>query len=179
MEPITYRLDETDIVAANDLWRRAAIRVWRILVLAGIYWAMWFGIFLLVVNHLSVANVIGALVGTAIAALLVVMIVIWINGRFYFPRRARKSFRQHKAIHHPITLQWTEDRVLIDQETAHNHMPWQDLVRWAEDDRTLILLITDMLFSPVPKRALSPALLEEVRSRLLAANVPKARLFPI
>jgi len=172
---ITYRLTEADIVAGNELWRRSHIRAWAIIGLFLIIWAG-FGCYLHAGGGRSIpySMIVAGLVAAGGMAGLA-----WIS-RTSSRRQALHFFRSAPpTTRGDVTLDWTDSHVTFRQESSHQTLPWHEFRKWDEDDHVLVLLTSGPIFHPLPKQALTPVHVEEVRNRLAAAGVAKVRpVFP-
>lgn len=166
---ITYRLSEADIVAGNELWRRAQIKAWATIALFLTIWTG-FGSYL----HFGGGHsILYAVIVAGLVAVSGVAGLAWIS-RTSSRRQALHFFRSAPPTSRgDVTLDWTDSHVTFRQENSHQTLPWNEFRKWDEDDDVLVLLTSGPIFHPLPKQALTPALVEEVRNRLKAAGVAK------
>jgi hypothetical protein len=85
----------------------------------------------------------------------------------------RKQFRKQPGAHGPRT-------VVFDGAGAHwrwdggsSDILWKNYIRWTEGDKQILLYTSPACFNMLPKRALDPAQLAELRE-MLKQNVPQA-----
>jgi hypothetical protein len=93
--------------------------------------------------------------------------------RFVLPRRARRIFAQQKNLQCPFEFRWDDDALLGVNERGSNRTPWSDYVKWAQDDRIILLYLSDAMFQMVPKRCFGqPAQLEAFLARAVRIGSP-------
>jgi hypothetical protein len=90
-------------------------------------------------------------------------VALWFGAVFLFTflwsrfvsqrRRARRIFRQQKALQRPIEMDWSGDTLKVITETGNNAMPWSDLLKWRENKRMFLPYLSEVMFYIVPKRA--------------------------
>jgi hypothetical protein len=77
------------------------------------------------------------------------------------PRRARRIFAQQKNLQRPFELRWDDDALCGASERGSSNTPWSDYLKSAQDDRIILLYLSDVMFQMVPKRCFGePAQLE-------------------
>jgi hypothetical protein len=86
----------------------------------------------------------------------------------------KQQFRKQPGAHGPRT-------VLFDDEGAHwrwdggsSDILWKNYIRWTEGDKQILLYSSPACFSMLPKRALDPAQLTELRE-ILKQKIQQAR----
>lgn len=72
--------------------------------------------------------------------------------RFVLPRRARRIFAQQKNLQQPFELRWDDDALRGVSERGSSNTPWSDYLKSAQDDRIILLYLSDVMFQMVPKR---------------------------
>jgi hypothetical protein len=177
MEPISYILTEADVRAGNDLWRRANFKSRQLAGFGLFVWVLYSGV-LLLGDPLTPTNL---LVATAFGGGVAVLIIgiIPFAARWQSQRLALRYFRASRAAQQETKVSWTETRLRLEQIDSHQDRPWTDTRDWAENEVVLVLLSHGPVFSAFPKRSLSEAQLDDIRTCLARAGVPKAKLFPI
>ena len=90
------------------------------------------------------------------------------------PQRARRTFSQAKSLHESAQLTWDDEGFRVTNRWEDRLTAWAHLHRWHEDARSILLYQADALVCPLPKLALSPANLADLRARAAAAGVPGA-----
>jgi len=85
----------------------------------------------------------------------------------YLPWRARRTYRQYKAVALPFAAELLADGVHFENELGASTVPWSHVRRWREGKSMFLLYPTEVLFYIVPKSAFSsPALVAEFRTSL-------------
>jgi hypothetical protein len=74
-----------------------------------------------------------------------------IQARVFLPRKVRHLYAQYKGITLPVTYEWDSGRLRGQSAMGHAERKWTDYVKVREDDKVLILYITDYMFEVVPK----------------------------
>ena len=169
------QLTEDDLVASARLHHRLALVGSRNWVRSGILMAVVVAVAIALVV-LAAMPVWVAAVAVPAYALLIIVMLLAMNG-FAVPRQARKVFRQQKSLHTPIRYGWSADGFAVRIPTGQSLTPWSHYLKWAEDDRTILLYHSNPLHQIVPKRALGPADAEAIRGWLADAKVPRAGWF--
>jgi len=101
--------------------------------------------------------------------------LLWILLLQVWPRwEMKQQFRKQPGAHGPRT-------VLFDDEGAHwrwdggsSDILWKNYIRWTEGDKQILLYSSPACFSMLPKRALDPAQLAELR-QMLKQKIQQAR----
>ena len=156
---ISLTLTAEDYVAANRLHclncfrRRGAIAV---LVMFVLPYAVWMAIARL--DQWPATGVIALNAG--FAAVVVFMIA---NYFLLVPIATRRTYRKHKALHRPYTFSWSESGLKITSESGEWHVAWSDYLKWDENALIFILYQAPRLFNILPKRALTPEQIVDLR----------------
>ena len=109
-----------------------------------------------------------------VLAYLVVLAIHFV----YVPWYARSAFKQQKTLHVQADLSWSENGFAISTEDANSLIPWNKYLKWAENDRTILLFLAPTLYHVIPKRALSsPGEIDDFRQILMSSELPSAKLF--
>jgi hypothetical protein len=174
-DPITYQLTEADIVAGNDLWRRAQVRPRRLVTVMIVLWLLYTGLAILCTDRTPSDIILSMLICGA--TVLAVFVVVFALARWQSPRLSVKYFRASRAAQQETQLSWTDDKVRFEQSDAYQDWPWSDAKQWAENGTVLVLLQTGPIFRALPKRVLSEQQLADIRACLARAGVPRAKLF--
>lgn len=131
MEPIQGWLKEADHVAAQWLH----IRPRPIFAIIGI---MLLGVALAAL-YASRSWSIGL-------ALLFVSLILFV----YMPFKARRQFREYKALSERTVIELRDDGIYIRRENGEGLVPWSHLIKWRSNDKLLLLYPTSQLFYPLP-----------------------------
>jgi hypothetical protein len=91
----------------------------------------------------------------------------WIGNRGSVVRRARRVFRQNKALHRPYEVVWSAAGVTLISENGKSTVPWTDFHKSLELEDQFLLFLSDVNFFIIPKRTFSNSpLVEEFRQML-------------
>jgi YcxB-like protein len=166
--PVTIKLDEHDVIAADRLYSQSYFRdpaSWRPIaliwlaaqaVLLAIYafsgmYDKGFVEFLIVVEA-------GLHIGLFIVPILIT--------RLLGPRKARKHFKAMKILHGPIHLSWSAEGLKETTETSTSLTPWNHFPKWREDETSFIIFVAPTMYRVVPKRFLTALQIDALRGYL-------------
>jgi len=100
----------------------------------------------------------------ALNAIFVAIVVLMIAIYFLFvPISTRRTYRKHKALHRPYTYSWSEAGLAITSSSGQWHVAWSDYLKWTENAQVFILYQAPRLFNILPKRALTPEQVVDLR----------------
>jgi len=106
----------------------------------------------------------GAIGVIALNAIFVAIVVLMIAIYFLFvPISTRRTYRKHKALHRPYTYSWSEAGLAITSSSGQWHVAWSDYLKWTENAQVFILYQAPRLFNILPKRALTPEQVVDLR----------------
>ncbi len=134
-----FRISEKDYVNALKLHVRLTPKI--------------IAIYLLVAGALVLVAVFGPplIRGGAIGGLIGGGIVV-IFGRYLFtPILAKHHYRKYKAIHDEFVIELSGDGVCIASSNAKGILPWNDILKWRENEEFLLLYLMPRLYHIVPK----------------------------
>jgi YcxB-like protein len=95
----------------------------------------------------------------------------FIQARFLLPRKVKQLYAQYKGITAPIVYEWDSELFRAQNSMGKSERSWKDFVKIKEDDKVLLLYITDDLFQIVPKSWLKDAWkLEDFRRHATAGR---------
>lgn len=83
---------------------------------------------------------------------IVMLIVVGALVAVYVPWTARRAYRRGKLIRDPADVEWNERSLTIRTTALQSSIPWEDYVKWKENDRLFLLYFSDTLFQVLPKR---------------------------
>ncbi|QCI67240.1 YcxB family protein [Phreatobacter stygius] len=156
---VTVTLTEDDYAAANKLHvLNEYRRPWSLIAIACIVVIYCLFIYASVTGFRSFA-IPGLYVHIIFIALLALPAV---NYLVLAPYTARKTFRQQKTLHHPITYSWSEAGLKATNVSGEWLVPWTDYLKWSEDDRVVLFYQAPRLFQMLPKRAVTAEQLADV-----------------
>jgi hypothetical protein len=151
-QAIDIQLSEEDYVAANRLslsYRRMAyLLLIGALVMVG---------FIVAVQYMFHGGVLNLPLLVVVVGGYFVVLAIWMAVvRFLLlPVRARRIFRQQKAMRRQHRLSWDENGLIVESTTGHAITLWSDIVKWRENRRLFLVYTSDIHVRMVPKRAFS------------------------
>jgi hypothetical protein len=164
---INFELTEKDFVEAykthcsrhpSSKWRRAIIYSCMVLVL---------GAFILHGIATNTSDISGYVP-------LVVLAIAWfVVIRLLQRSSVRKQFRNQPGAHGPRTVVFDGDGAHWRWDGGSSDVLWKNYIRWIEGDKQILLYSSPAYFSMLPKRALDPAQLGELRE-LLKTNIAVA-----
>lgn len=172
---ISFFVTEDDLTAAYRTWygmqlssRRVAIGDVAIGAVFGLVAAA-FG-----AGGGTVAMIQGFLIGSIgwIGFMTIVLALSFLNMK----ANARRLFGLQKNLRDEYHVAWDSAAMDIRTPTITSHLLWTDFVRWAERDTSIIVYQSDYMFNFIPKWAFGEGDLDDLRARLTAAGVPKARV---
>ena len=67
------------------------------------------------------------------------------------PRRARRHYRQYKAIREPIAAELTETGVRFSNEDGEAILPWSKVFQWRQNAQFILIYGMPVLYYIVPK----------------------------
>jgi hypothetical protein len=141
---VSYRITEDDYANAARFhaWRQPFARpLVAALVVAGIIVAL-IGVGLWA--HLPIGPFVAiGLAGGAIGGAFGLFIRI--------PMRARRHYRQYKAIQELITAELTETGINLSTENGGANLQWSKIFQWRQNDRFVFVYPMPILFYLVPK----------------------------
>jgi hypothetical protein len=101
------------------------------------------------------------------------MILIWFWIFVAGPRRAaRRQFRQQPAARGLWTLLIDDGGIHARWEGGSSDVDWKNYIKWRESKNLILLYMSPVTWGMIPKRALDPAQLADLRA-LLEQNVQR------
>lgn len=165
-----FQYTEDDMVAAQMAWWSGSA-TWQAFLKFAIF------VCLLYVGLVYLANWGAPTTPIQILAAILIGLVVTIGGfaigYVVTPRRARKIYREHKAMRGEQQVEWDEEAIRMRSQVGANEMPWTIFHCWLEGPETLLLYQANNLFHAIPKRALSRAQFADIVGHLRAAGVPE------
>lgn len=86
---------------------------------------------------------------------------------------ARKAYAAQKTLQHPMTVSWSAEGFRSIAQQGDWNIAWGDYLKWAEDDKVILLYQGPRLFNMLPKRILTTAQVDDIR-QYVGANVKRA-----
>jgi hypothetical protein len=66
------------------------------------------------------------------------------------PWRAKRSFRQYKALSEPVSMEVREDGLFFKRQHGEGVVPWDHIVKWRRNKALVLLYPTSNVFYIVP-----------------------------
>jgi hypothetical protein len=93
-------------------------------------------------------------IGLTLAGSLAITGVVLVILRFVAcPFKARRNFRQQKALSEEMALSWTDDELLLETGKSRTEMTFADLHGFKASDEIVLLYLTNALYLLVPVAA--------------------------
>lgn len=86
---------------------------------------------------------------------------------------ARKAYAAQKTLQHPMTVSWSAEGFRSIAQQGDWNIAWGDYLKWAENDKVILLYQGPRLFNMLPKRVLTTAQVDDIR-QIVGANVKRA-----
>lgn len=134
-----FRISEKDYVDALKLYGKLTPKMMTIYLLVAV------ALVLIAVfgNPLFRSGAIGGLAGGAIVVIL---------GRYALtPMLARRHYRKYRAIHDEFTIRLDDDGVCLESSNSKGILPWNDVLKWRENEDYLLIYLMPRLYHIVPK----------------------------
>ncbi len=84
----------------------------------------------------------------------------------YLPWNARRIFNQQKEYSAPFEIELTPEAMLAFSQYGYSSRPWGEFHKWREDERLLLLYLSDVLYIVIPKRFLDEQQAAQIRALL-------------
>jgi len=81
---------------------------------------------------------------SAVAAYLVLWLFVFI------PWRAKRSYKQYKALSEPVSVEVRDDGLFFKRENGEGLLPWSHIVKWRQNKKLLLLYPTNNVFHLIP-----------------------------
>jgi hypothetical protein len=86
------------------------------------------------------------------AIAVAVFVILYAVGLFVLtPRRARRHYRQYKAIREPIAAELTETGVRFSNGDGEAILPWSKVFQWRQNAQFILIYGMPVLYYIVPK----------------------------
>lgn len=170
MTDIRFTFTEQDLIAAQRAWWTGVAR-WQAFV--GVAMVIWLGC---AIGFTAAAWSGGGAAPYVLIATVLPIAICLSAGSFaavyvLTPRRARKAFREHKALAGEYILSWTSAALSVRAPMGSSDLPWGVFLCWLDGPETLLLYQSRNLFNAVPKRVLPAGACNEIKTYLVAAGV--------
>lgn len=91
-----------------------------------------------------------ALIYTRSLPLLVSLICLIGIFVFYMPYKARRIFRQYKALSEPVTMEVREEGLFFKRTNAEGLVPWSHIIKWRNNNKLALLYPAGNVFHMIP-----------------------------
>jgi len=137
------------------------------------------GLALIALSVFAAASALAALPhnqkhGTLGVCILLALVYLAIHFGFWYPLRARRIYREYKAVSLPFTAEITEYGIQVDNELGNGLLPWSHIRRWREGSSVFLLYPTNALYHVFPKAMFSPDSMQQFRNTLTERLGPAA-----
>ena len=68
----------------------------------------------------------------------------------FIPWRAKRSYKQYKALSEPVSVEVRDDGLFFKGENGEGLVPWSHVVKWRKSKRLLLLYPASNIFHLVP-----------------------------
>lgn len=158
-----FTLTASDVVAAARLHSASNLKQPRTIVILTILWLAYLVFLIFVGGGLErVLHDWLVILPISFAPVLVLLTLPFL----VVPWQARRMFRQQRSLQGELALSWSDAGLHVVSEYGTFEIPWNHFVRFAENKATFVLLESDRLYRPVPKRVLSDQQCDSLRSYL-------------
>lgn len=114
------------------------------------------------IKFISFGGMIGGFIGYFISAHVIA------------PNQARNHYQRFEAISKPITLRFSDEGFYVKNERGENSLSWNNVLKWRQNDHSLLIYIAPKLFFILPKRLTKNGFPIGELQRLLADKVGDA-----
>ena len=166
---VTLTLTADDYVAANKLFiLKYATSRWPLISWLG-FAALLLGMFFVPALQMHDAP-FAPVVYIGFAVVIALPFFQYFVGAAIF---ARKAYAAQKTLQHPMTVSWSAEGFRSIAQQGDWNIPWGDYLKWAEDDKVILLYQGARVFNMLPKRVLTTAQVDDIR-QVVGANVKSA-----
>jgi YcxB-like protein len=156
---VSLTLTADDYVAANRLHFLNGLRsrnALAIFVMMAVAYLVW--------TAIAYFDQWEALRVVALNVFFATVVILTIANYFLFvPIVTRRAYRNHKLLHRPYTFSWSETGLTVTSSSGQSQVAWSDYLKWYENAQIFILYQAPRLFNMLPKRALTPEQIADVR----------------
>lgn len=158
-----FTLTESDLVAAARLHSTNSLKQPRTVIILAILWLAYLIFLVFVGGGLEEAlRDWFVILPISFAPILVLLLLPFL----IVPWQARRMFRQQRSLQGELTFSWSDGGLHVVSEYGTFEIPWDHFVRSAESKTMFVLLESDRLYRPVPKRVLTTQQCDSLRSYL-------------
>lgn len=103
----------------------------------------------------------------ALAAAMLLLIFL------FSPYKTRKIFYQQKELSLPFQIKFDEMGVHFQNEMGGNNRPWSLFLKWDQNEKIMLLYLSDIMFLMLPKRLLTNEVIAFIQAQLQANRIPR------
>lgn len=86
------------------------------------------------------------------------------------PIVTKRRFKQDAMLRKPLTVRWSETHYRVETDDTTNNLLWTDYAKWREDEKQFLFFLSDYNYQILPKRALTPEQVADIRAVVTAAR---------
>ncbi len=135
-----YRISKNDYVESIQLARKLTLK-------RTFLYTLWLVVLSLMSWHLSNGSLLSALIAPTIGIFYLVLahqiIAPWVAGRDY---------SKHKTMHVSMSVEIVKDGVSLERRGGSAILYWDELLKWQENDKYILLYTMPRIFHIIPKR---------------------------
>jgi hypothetical protein len=75
----------------------------------------------------------------------------------FLPWLTKRQYKQHKLLHKPFEIEFTEQSIFSSSEYGNGSIPWTDFVKWRENKKMFLVYQSSSLMHIIPKRIFNNA----------------------
>ena len=174
MGPVEYTLTPKELAQAYRLHYRRAFLGVRAILLPFAVALVAYGIATVLSAEASEQYSVGRFAAVLAVAYVVVFAAVFaLTWYVTLPMSARRQFKQRKEFATPLSIDVQSPFIAMTSGYGFAKIPTEDMVKWTEDRRVLLLYRTDRTFNMVPKRVVTDALDAALKAELARAGVRK------
>lgn len=158
--PVRFSLTQQQFVHAARLHARPskARRLFHLLITLFVAYSAW--------TQFQLGN-------SGYALMLVAILPLALNMHLLVTPLFSQMYRRNPALAEPLSIQLRHDGIETDSVNGRQLLSWQQIVRWREDDESLLLYINARQYLTLPKSIASQGFdFDQLRAQL--ASVKKA-----
>lgn len=107
---------------------------------------------------------------------LIALLSPWLNWTFTTLPRLMQTYRNSPSLQQENHLSLQDDQLFTRSADAGGVLPWNHIISWAEDERSLLLYLQPQLFIIVPKEAdVQSVFIAQLREQLQRHERPKIK----
>jgi hypothetical protein len=68
----------------------------------------------------------------------------------YIPYKARRTFRQYKALSEPLLVEVRTDGLFVKRDLGEGFIPWSHIIKWRSNKKLVLLYPAENVFHLIP-----------------------------